>query len=320
MRRMPGAALQMRDRRDFSRYRDQVSALPTNQPAEAFEPISERRTSRQWRMTVSSSLNAVAPVSPVAPYIGGKRSLAKRLVERINATPHDIYAEPFVGMGGVFFRRDRRPPKEVINDINRDVVLLFRWLQRHYQQVLDALKWQICSRADFIRLAKTDPSQLTELERVARFIYLQRTAFGGKVVGQNFGVSRTQGASFNLTKLVPLLEAVHDRLCDVDTECLPYETFMQRYDTPGTLFYIDPPYWGCEDDYGRGVFSPDDFELLRGILDGLKGRFIMSINDAPEVRSIFSGLAMEEATLNYRISGKATPARELIITGGGAST
>lgn len=316
---LQGAVIQMRDRRDFSRYRDQVSALPTNQPAEALEPISERQTSSQWRFRLTYPLSAVDPVRPVAPYIGGKRSLAKRLVARINATPHDIYAEPFVGMGGVFFRRDRRPRKEVINDISQDVVLVFRWLQRHYQQVLDELKWKICSRADFERLVQTDPAKLTELERVARFIFLQRTAFGGKVVGQNFGVSRTQGASFNLTKLVPLLEAVHERLCDVDTECLPYRAFIERYDTPRTLFYLDPPYWGCEGDYGPGVFSAADFEVLRSILDSLKGRFIMSINDTPEVRSIFVGMSIDEVELTYQISGRATPARELIITGGGAS-
>ena len=69
--------------------------------------------------------NPVAPVRPIAPYVGGKRALAKRLVEKIEAVPHAIYAEPFVGMGGVFFRRRRRPRKEVINDISAEVVELF---------------------------------------------------------------------------------------------------------------------------------------------------------------------------------------------------
>ena len=51
------------------------------------------------------TLEPVAAVRPVAPYIGGKRNLSKLLVERINAVPHALYAEPFVGMGGVFFKR-----------------------------------------------------------------------------------------------------------------------------------------------------------------------------------------------------------------------
>lgn len=258
---------------------------------------------------------AVEAVRPIAPYVGGKRALAKRLVETIEAIPHQVYAEPFVGMGGVFFRRRRRPRKEVINDISADVVNLFRLLQRHFQQLLDVLKWQVCSRAEFERLMAVDPGTLTDLERAARFLYLQRAAFGGKVTGRNFGVSLTGGARFDLAKLVPMLEDVHERLCGVDIERLPYAELIARYDTPATLFYLDPPYYGCERDYGLGVFSAADFERLSGLLGAIEGRFIMSINDTPEIRQTFAGFAIEEAKLSYRLSGKVTPARELIISG-----
>lgn len=267
------------------------------------------------RFEAGEPAEAVAPVRPIAPYIGGKRVLAKRLVERIDAVPHDIYAEPFVGMGGIFFRRRRRPRKEVINDISADVVTLFRLLQRHFQQLLDVLKWQVCSRAEFERLMAVDPATLTDLERAVRFLYLQRTAFGGKVTGRNFGVTLASGARFDLTRLVPMLEDVHERLCGVDIERLPYAELLARYDTPGTLFYLDPPYHGCERDYGAGVFAADDFDRLSGLLEGLKGRFIMSINDTPEIRAIFARFTLDEVAVNYRLSGKVTPARELIISG-----
>jgi DNA adenine methylase len=257
----------------------------------------------------------VQPVRPIAPYVGGKRALAKRLVERIEAVPHEIYAEPFVGMGGVFFRRRSRPRKEVINDISADVVNLFRLLQRHFQQLLDVLKWQVCSRAEFERLMATDPETLTDLERAARFLYLQRTAFGGRVAERHFGVSYTAGSRFDLTKLVPMLEDVHERLAPVDIERLPYATLIERYDTPGTLFYLDPPYHGNEADYGPGVFSAADFERLSALLKGIEGSFIMSINDTPEIRALFARFTIEEVGVNYRLSGKVTPARELIISG-----
>lgn len=261
-------------------------------------------------------LEPVKPTRPVAPWLGGKRALASRLAERIEAIPHERYVEPFVGMGGVFFRRRSRPRQEVINDINREVVNLFRLLQRHYQQLLDVLKWQICSRAEFERLLRSDPATMTDLERAARFLYLQRTAFGGKSVGQSFGVTYTGPARFDLTKLVPLLEETHERLAGVVIECLPYADCIQRYDSrPGSLFYCDPPYWGGTDDYGRDIFSPADFDRLRGILEGIQGRFILSINDTPEIREIFNGFAIEEVGLNYRLSGKVTAARELIISG-----
>jgi len=262
------------------------------------------------------ALAPVRPTKPVAPWLGGKRALAKLLAARIAVVPHARYVEPFVGMGGVFFRRPARPKMEVINDINRDVVNLFRLLQRHYQQLLDVLKWQVCSRAEFERLLQVDPSTLTDLERAARFLYLQRSAFGGQSVKPTFGVSYGAGARFDLTKLVPMLEDVHERLASVLIENLSYQECIRRYDSrPGTLFYLDPPYWGCTDDYGKDIFSPADFEVLRGLLQGLQGRFILSINDTPEIRSIFGGFEIEEVLLNYRVSGKVTPARELIVSG-----
>lgn len=78
---------------------------------------------------------------PVAPWLGGKRNLAKRITTIIDATPHSVYAEPFVGMGGVFFRRRLQPKVEVINDLSRDVANLFRILQRHYPQFLETIRF-----------------------------------------------------------------------------------------------------------------------------------------------------------------------------------
>jgi DNA adenine methylase len=77
----------------------------------------------------AEALTSIAPTRPAAGYVGGKRNLARRLVARINDVPHDCYVEGFVGMGGVFFRRDRRPPAEVINDLSEDVTTFFRILQ-----------------------------------------------------------------------------------------------------------------------------------------------------------------------------------------------
>ena len=115
-------------------------------------------------------------------------------------------------MGGIFLRRPWRSKVEVINDISGDVTTLFRVLQRHYVAFMDMLKWQLTSRAEFERLNASNPETLTDLERAARFLYLQRTAFGGKVVGRTFGTSTTSPARFDITKLGSMLEEVHERL------------------------------------------------------------------------------------------------------------
>lgn len=267
---------------------------------------------------LATPLQAVSPVRPAAGYIGGKRNLARRLVERINAVPHTTYAEVFVGMGGIFLRRTERPRAEVINDWSLDISTFFRVLQNHYGFFVDMIRHQISSRSNFEKLAALEPSSLTDLQRSARFLYLQRLGFGGRVSKRTFGVSPQNPARFDVSKLVPMLEAIHERMSGVVIEHLPWAEFLSRYDRPGTLFYLDPPYYGCEDDYGRDLFKREEFEEMAARLGGLQGRFILSLNDRPEVREIFAGFALEAVDTTYTISGgaKATKAGELIISNG----
>ncbi len=269
-------------------------------------------------MVLNSPLTPVEPVSPPAPWLGGKRNLAKRICAMIEGIPHTTYAEPFLGMGGIFLRRALRPRAEVINDYSRDVANLFRILQRHYPQFLEVLRFQLTTRTEFNRLVDTRPETLTDLERAARFLYLQRTAFGGKVSGRNFGVQKDRPGRFNLTTLEPMLEDLHARLAGVVIECLGYGDFIRRYDGPGTLFYLDPPYWGSEDDYGKAMFGRDDFQKLADQLRGIQGQFLLSINDVPEVREMFGWARVEGVRTTYTVAGKgAAGAAELLINGGG---
>jgi len=185
-------------------------------------------------------------------------------------------------MGGVFLRRARRPRVEVINDVAGDVANLFRILQRHPQALLAELRWRPAMRAEFDRLKGARPQDLTDVERAARFLYLQTLAYAGKVQGRTFGVDPAQPHSFALPRLAPRLERLHDRLAGVVIENLDWADFLPRYDRPGTLFYLDPPYLGSESDYGSGLFVRADFERLAAALAALEGRFLLSINDAPE--------------------------------------
>ena len=112
-----------------------------------------------------------------------------------------------------------------------------------------------------------------------------------------------RGARFNVSRLAPLLEDVHDRLAGVVIERLPWETFLTRYDRLGTLFYLDPPYFGTEDFYGKEMFPRDQFAALATALTGLKGQFLVSLNDCPEVRELFRGFKIEAVQTRYTVSG-----------------
>ncbi len=261
-------------------------------------------------------LKSVDPISPAAAYIGGKRRLAKTIVNIIEDIPHSIYAEPFVGMGGIFFRRKLIPPTEIINDRLGDVVNFFRVLQRHYHPFIELSEFQISSREEFQRLRAQDQETLTDLERASRFLYLQRLSFSGKVADRTFGVETDRGARFNRFKLEDLLKLIYRRLAGVTIENLDWSEFIRRYDRPNTLFYLDPPYWGVEDYYGKDLFKREDYQRMAMLLAQLKGKFLLSLNDVPEVRKTFSQFTFKKVNTLYSCNAlnNAVPAKELIIT------
>lgn len=253
---------------------------------------------------MESIYKEVHPVKPVAPWQGGKVRLSKQIISLIDQVDHTTYAEGFVGQGGIFFRRRRAPKAEVINDYSRDVANLFRILNNHYTAFIDMFRYQLTGRDEFARLLVQKADSLTDLQRAARFLYLQRTTFGGKAAKRSYGVSADRPARFNLTRLEPMLADVHERLSGVVIECLDWKIFIDKYDRPGTLFYLDPPYFNCENDYGPGMFDRTQFAVMADRLKTIKGSFILSINDVPEIRKLFAQFTLHEASLHYSIAGK----------------
>lgn len=257
---------------------------------------------------------SVAPMPGLAPWFGGKRNLSKRLVERIEATPHRCYAEPFIGMGGVFLRRRRKAPAEALNDLDGDVVNLFRIVQRHPQALVDALNHQLFARSEFHRLQATDPATLTDVERAARFYVLQRCRYGGRPLSTSFAGMPHPNKWIDRDRLLSHLDRAYRRLERVTIEQLDFGDFLARYDRPDTLFYVDPPYVGLEDVYGPGLFAPADFQRLAAQLKRLKGRFLMSINDAPAVHDAFAWATVEPVPSSYSVNGPQA-ATELLVSG-----
>lgn len=252
---------------------------------------------------------------PPAPYLGGKRNLAARLCAMIEATPHRSYIEPFVGMGGVFLRRATPARIEVINDLAGDVANLFRVIRRHYEPFVDELRWLIAGRAEFERQRDLEPRLLTDIERAVRFLYLQRLAFGGRVEGRTFGVRREQDSRIHLGRLRAELKALRDRLAAVTIEQLDYADVIRRYDAPGALFFLDPPY---DETSGYGIeFGRPHYAAMAEQLAGITGQFILSINDTPFIRETFARFRIDEVETTWTVSsasaGRGLKVTELII-------
>lgn len=172
----------------------------------------------------------------------------------------------------------------------------------------------LVSRDEFEQLKKANPDTLTDIQRAARFYYLQQACFGGRISNPTFGYGLTRPSKLNLLRIEEYLSAAHLRLSRVYVECLPYSEIISRYDGPGSFFYIDPPYWDCEDYYGPGIFSRDDFAMLATQLAGIRGKFILSLNDTPGVREMFASFTIEAVQTKYTCSnGKNVAAGEVLI-------
>lgn len=252
-------------------------------------------------------------VRPIIPWPGSKRRLAKHILPLL--PEHTCYVEPFCGAAAILFCRPQPAPAEVINDINGDLVRLYRVVQHHLDEFVRQFRWALTSREMFRWTQLQHPDTLTDIQRAARFFYLQHLAFGGKVTGQTFGTATTGHVGINLLRIEETLSAAHVRLARVLVENLPWEECIRRYDRPHTLFYMDPPYWQTE---GYGTpFTWDQYELLAHVMATMQGKAVLSINDHPDIRRLFSAFHLTELTTSYTI-GRAASTRgqrgELVIT------
>ena len=236
--------------------------------------------------------------SPIS-YLGGKSLLAKKIIPLI--PKHHCFCEVFAGASWITFKKE--PSKvEIINNINSDLTTLYRVIKLHLEEFIRYLKWLLVSRDEFNRFMAENPESLTDIQRAVRFYYLLKTGYASKVVGQTLSASTFRTSNFNLMRIEEELSDAHLRLHRVFVENKPYDKFIERYDKPHTFFYIDPPYYNCENDYGKGIFSKNDFNKLADILSKITGKFILSINDTQETREIFSGFQVKEVDTTYSVA------------------
>ena len=249
-------------------------------------------------------------MSGILSYIGGKHRLANQIIETF--PKHTTYVEAFAGGAQVYFRKE--PSKvEVLNDLDGEIVNFFRVCQSHHEELIRSFKFALVSRKWFELLRNTDPATLTDIQRAARYLYLLKGSFASLVRSPSYHWHVVQPPGFNLSRLPELIEKAHKRLERTQIECLPYEEVLKRYDRRTTLFFLDPPYFRVK--LYRYNFEPEDFVKLEERLRKLEGSFVLTLNDVPEVRSIFQRFRMKPIEVHYtaqKQSGKRYG--ELLIT------
>ncbi|AKL95040.1 DNA adenine methylase Dam [Clostridium aceticum] len=247
--------------------------------------------------------------SPLS-WMGGKYRLRKKIIELI-PEDHTCYIEVFGGAGWVFF--GKQPSKvEVYNDINSELVNFFRVLKYHSEEFKAWIEKDVASREIFAAYHDALPQYMTDIQRAVKFFYLIKYSFASK--GDNFGYGTSKDpnkAIFN----TGFVQEVRDRLRNCYVENLSFETLIEKYDSQGSFFFCDPPYHKLAQ--YKDKFHREDHLKLLDMLKHIKGKFLVTINDHPEVREWYQEFNIQEVEVGYSVCREAKGRRsfkELIIT------
>lgn len=240
--------------------------------------------------------------------VGGKSKLRNTIIEMIPI--HTCYVELFFGAGWVYFGKEESKV-EVINDIDGELVNLFKIIKYHSPEIERLLQYEFSGRDIFEEYKNCSIEYLTEIHRAIRFLYLITQSFAGK--GKVYGYGTTKKPSQHIFKEV--LGEIRERLKNTYVENLSFEKIIDKYDREHSFFFCDPPYF--ETSGYDNKFGEEEHIILLDKLKNLKGKFLLTINDHPKVREWYKDFNIKEVEVNYSVSkdekgrGKY---KELIIT------
>lgn len=211
------------------------------------------------------------------PWVGGKSLLAKKIIEQF-PDQIDRYIEVFGGGGSVLFCREKHANLEVYNDLNSDLVNLFRCAKYHRIELQREISGYFNSREMFEDIReRMNMRGFTDIQRAAMFYVQIKISYGSDT--RTFGCNRKNLSS-------DYLEQVEKRLERVVVENKDFENLIKVYERPKALFYCDPPYHKTEN-YYDAAFKKTDHERLKAVLSNIKGYFILSYNDSDYIRELY---------------------------------
>jgi len=214
-------------------------------------------------------MEVIKPVQQAFGSPGGKSYLAPKITGMI--PPHKSYIEPFAGGAAVYFRKE--PSQiEILNDKDTEIAFAFRFLRDMTPEQYAWLQRQnwVISRSQFDKVKAMQPKD--DEERFYKFYYLKKGSFANKAVSVALG---HLGHIISLDRLMP----VHQRLKRTSIQNKDAMKLLDKYDSPTTFFYLDPPYPGrsAVSAMEWGTYSDKDLMALIQRLKHIKGKFALSL-------------------------------------------
>ncbi|AYK08882.1 DNA adenine methylase [Brevibacillus laterosporus] len=221
-------------------------------------------------------------------WFGGKGKSAPQIIKYM--PEHRVYAEPFGGAGNVLLQK-YPSTHEIYNDIDGQLVNFLLIAREYPDKLQEACESLPYSRELYEKWLHQDQPE-DSFEKAVRFFYLNRCGIvngngpGSYKTGWRHSISSGQSPANGYQTACQLFKQYSERMKGVMIENTDYKTIIEKYDTPGTLFYIDPPYIGREKYYAGG-FKEEDHRELAYILQNIEGKVIVSYYDDPLLLEIY---------------------------------
>ena len=222
-------------------------------------------------------------------WVGGKKALRDEILARFPRN-YKRYIEVFGGAGWVLFHKPPGNDFEVFNDFNGNLVNLYRCVREQPEALRNELRYMLNSRLDFEYMKGMLHSQavLPDVRRAAYYYALIRYSYAA-------GTSTFGSQPHAMWNNFPLIESAAGRLQKVVIENKACVKLIRQYDRPESFFYCDPPYYNADQYYEAVSSDGFDHAGLADALLGIKGKFLLSYNDCPEIRALYDrpGIVVE---------------------------
>jgi DNA adenine methylase len=245
---------------------------------------------------------------------GGKSYLAKWIIEQFPEKYESMtYLEPFCGGASVLLNKNPSED-EVINDLDENIVILFRVLRDQCTEFLRKIKKVPYKESTFKAALKASPEEASDLQKAVNEFIIRRMSRGG--LKKNFAWSnRTRGGQPGEVNawntILDLIPEISERLHNVIILSKPAVELLKVFNEPNVLCYCDPPYLPetreSLDAYTHEMIVDDHIELGE-ILNNFKGKVIISGYPSRLYSKIYKGWNCEKKKIpNHASQQKVKP-------------
>ena len=272
-------------------------------------------------------------VAPVVKWVGGKRQL---LDEIIPLLPEKItsYCEPFLGGGALLF--SVQPHRATVNDLNADLMLVYKVIRDHVDDLISSLRKHENTREYFYQIRDLDRDKsvyagLSDTEKASRLIYLNKTCYNGLFRVNQAGEFNSPFGYYRNPNIVnePVLRAVSKYFNDSEILFLSedFSATLERL-KKGTFVYLDPPYDPVSDTssftgYNKGGFDRKEQIRLKNCCDRLTERgiqFMLSNSATDFIKELYKDYTISVVKAKRAINadaGKRGEIEEVLIRNNG---